>query len=68
MHLAGVTLEWFQKGPLLSHERGGPFCMYLCFDAGVYACRVGHYTKALSDGITRYLSHIFSVKCGQSPH
>ena len=25
MHLAGVTLEWFQKGPLLSHERGGPF-------------------------------------------
>lgn len=20
MHLAGVTLEWFQKGPLLSHE------------------------------------------------
>lgn len=31
MHLAGVTLEWFQKGPLLSHERGGPFCIFIAF-------------------------------------
>lgn len=53
MHLAGVTLEWFQKGPLLSHERGGPFCVYYCLYKGIYGCR-GVFTGAPTNGIARY--------------
>ena len=62
MHLAGVTLEWFQKGPLLSlrfQRRGADLFVFIVAFIRVFMLVKTHFMKVPTIGITHYLSCAF---------
>ena len=62
MHLAGVTLEWFQKGPLLSlkfQRRGADLFVFIVAFMRVFMLVEAPFTSVPTNSATCYLPCAF---------